>query len=120
MTTISIVPELPSASNVKYRAIAGNRQSVGNTPGEALDAISSQLTEQDAGTLFVIQQMQPDRFLDGTQQLRLKELMQHWRAARDMGSAFSSEDQTELDQLVADELDATTKRASALLSEILR
>ena len=120
MTTISIVPESPSAPNAKYRAIAGNRQSLGNTPGEALDAISSQLTEQDAGTLFVIQQMQPDRFFDRTQQMRLSELMQRWRSARDSGTAFSPQEQTELDQLARAELDATSKRASALLSEIQR
>lgn len=118
MTTISILPEPPSATEPKYRAVAGQRQSIGNTPGEALDAISAQLNEQESGTLLVIQQMRADRFFSESQRQRLAALMQQWRTARDQGTGLSGVDQTELNQLVADELEASTKRANSLLSEL--
>ena len=118
MTTISIVPEPLSGTETKYRAVAGQRQSVGKTPGEALDAITAQLDHQESGTLLVVQQMRPDRFFNETQQKRLAELMGRWRHARDRGTALLPEEQVELDQLTAAELEGATQRASALLSEL--
>ena len=44
MTAIAIIPEsLPDGPS--FRAVAGQRQSVGRTPGEALDSIARQLTD---------------------------------------------------------------------------
>ena len=63
MTTIAIVPEPPSAAGPNYRAVAGQHQSVGKTPGEALDAITSQLDESETGTLFVVLHPRPDYFI---------------------------------------------------------
>ena len=111
MTIISIVPEPPSGTETKYRAVAGQRQSIGKTPGEALDALTAQLDDQESGTLCVVQQMRPDRFFNEAQQKRLAELMQRWRQARDRGTLFLPEEQAELDQLVAVELEAATQRA---------
>jgi len=117
MTTISIVPESLSASHKRYRAVAGARQSVGSTPGEALDTISAQMDDCENGTLLVIQHMRPDRFFTEAQRTRLANLMAQWRASRDLGEMFPVELQAELDQLVASELDAATQRSSALLND---
>src|SRR5438128_2393206 len=63
MTTIAILPEGPGQS---YRAVAGNKQSVGKTAGEALDALTAQLDEGQRGTMIVVQQFRPDQFFTAT------------------------------------------------------
>jgi hypothetical protein len=55
MTTVSILPVPVSPGEWTYRAIAKDRQSDGRTAGEALDGITSQLTENESGTLVVVQ-----------------------------------------------------------------
>ena len=115
MATISIVPEQPSTLEPRFRAVSGQRQSSGKTPGEALDAMIAQLNEPVPGSMLVVQQMQPDRFFTHFQQKRLGELMERWREARDSGNTVSAEDQSELDRLIAFELEATVQRAKALL-----
>lgn len=116
MTTVSILPEPAPFSGAKFRAVAGRRQSVGKTPGEALDALSELLGDQESGTLCVIQQMKPDRFFTEAQRTRMADLMGRWRTARDAGATLPPDDQVELDQLVAAELNASALRATALLS----
>jgi hypothetical protein len=118
MTTVSILPEPLPASGKRYRAIAGTQQSVGNTPGEALDAITSQMNDQESGTLLVVQQMRPDRFFTEEQQRRLADLMARWRVARDQGTTLPSDEQGELEQLVAAELEGATRRAAAMLDQL--
>jgi hypothetical protein len=114
MTTIAILPE-PVASGTSYRAVAGRLQSVGRTPGEALDSLTEQLTEGESGTLIIVQHMRPDEFFTGPERERLAELMQRWRQARDANKTLTAEEQSELDRLVAAETEAATRRANALL-----
>jgi hypothetical protein len=111
MTTISIVPEPPA----RFRAVAGEYQSVGATPGEALDAIAANLANQESGTLIVVQQMRPDRFFGETEQKRLAELMDLWRSARDRDETLPVAVQVELEELIAAELSASAERAAAPL-----
>jgi hypothetical protein len=114
MTTIAIVPDSPATPPTGFRAVAGQRQSVGRTPGEALDALTAQLDADEAGTLLVIQHLRPDAFFTAEQRQRLGDLMARWRAARDRGAALPPDEQAELDALVAAELDAAARRAAAL------
>jgi hypothetical protein len=116
MTTIAIVPEKPNDASTSFRASAGKLHSTGRTPGEALDAISSQLGDSESNAVAVVLQMRPDRYFDEAQQTRLAGLMDRWRAARDSGSSLVPEEQAELDRLVAAELSGATQRATALLS----
>jgi hypothetical protein len=118
MLTITILPEPQATNGTTYRAVAAQRQSVGRTPGEALDALAAELGEQATGTLIVVQHMRPDPFFTAQQQQRLGELLERWRAARDAQQPFPPEDQAELEALVAAELEATTRRAAALLREL--
>jgi hypothetical protein len=117
MTTISIMPESTTAGDRTYRAVAGQVQSVGKTPGEALDALTSQLSEAETSTLVVVQSLRPDRFFTAEQQQRLAELMQRWRAARDTGRALPPDEQAELDALVEAELRGAAARTAALLGQ---
>jgi hypothetical protein len=55
MTTISILREAVTPDSTAYRAVAGKRESVGRTAGEALDALTSQLSEDEAGTIVIVQ-----------------------------------------------------------------
>jgi hypothetical protein len=103
MTTIAIVPDSPAAPPTAFRAVAGRHQSVGRTPGEALDALTAQLGADEAGTLVIVQHLRPDAFFTAEQRQRLGELMARWRAARDRGDA-----------LPPDELEAAARRAAAL------
>jgi hypothetical protein len=88
---------------------------VGRTAGEALDALTPQLDESQAGTLVVVQQLRPDRFFTLQQQQRLEQLMSHWRQARDAGQSLPSPEQAELDALVEAELRAAAERAAAMV-----
>jgi hypothetical protein len=115
MTTIAILPENPGSPTSGYRAVAGKVQSVGQTAGQALDALTSQLGEADTGTLIVVQHLRPDRFFSAAQQQRLEELMARWRAARDAGTSLPPGEQAELDGLVEAEVRAASERARALI-----
>src|SRR2546423_15077161 len=71
MTTITILPEKADS----YRALAGDKESTGRTAGEALDALTSQLADDEGGTLVIVQNRKADQFFSTAQQERLAELM---------------------------------------------
>lgn len=115
MTTIAIIPETPGAADTRYLAIAGTQQSVGQTAGQALDALTAQLSEVAQRTLLVVRHMGADEFFGEEQCRRLEQLMARWRAARaGQGAALSIEEQAELDSLVQAEVRAAGARAAAL------
>jgi hypothetical protein len=120
VTKVSILPVATDDGSVSYQAVAGERQSRGNTAGEALDALTAQLPEDEAGTLIIVQSRRPDRFFTATRQQRLAELMGRWRAARDQGEALPADEQAELDALVGAELGGSASRAAALADELGR
>jgi hypothetical protein len=115
MTTIAILPETPGSPHTQYRAVAGQLHSVGKTAGQALDALTSQLADAEAGTLVVVRHSRPDRFFSAVQQQRLEQLRSRWRQARDAGTALPPQEQAELDALVEAETRAAAERARALL-----
>lgn len=118
MTTVAILPISNSNGEKSYRAIAGDKQSVGKTAGQALDALTAQLGETEFSALLVIQSFRPDPFFSTDQQKRLSELMNLWRTARDQGQALPPEQQAELDTLVDTELRAATARTAALMQQL--
>jgi hypothetical protein len=109
MTTITIVPEKTDS----FRAVAGDKESTGRTAGEALDALNSQLEDEENGTLVIVQNRKADEFFSAAQQQRLTQLMQF----REAGS-LSTEEERELESLVEAELAGARQRARALLDEI--
>lgn len=118
MTTVAILPISDASGKKIYRAIAGDKQSTGRTAGEALDALTAQLEDEEFSTLLVLQSFRPDWFFSAQQQQRLAELMSLWRTARDRGQELTPVEQAELDSLVEAELKAATARSAALLQQI--
>ena len=114
LTKIALLPE-QTADETTWRAIAGEKQSVGRTAGEALDAIAAQLNDEEGGTLIIMQSQRPDKFFGEEKRLRLQMLMEQWREARDKGGTLSPDDQSELQSLAEEEVRATMIRSSALL-----
>ena len=115
MTTISILPVSSVSGEKSYRAIAGDKQWIGKTAGQALDGLTTQLAESEFGALLVIQSFNPDLFFSANQQKRLSELMSLWRVARDRGATLLLDQQAELDALVYAELQAATARTNSLM-----
>lgn len=112
MMNILILPEEIDS----YRALSGDKESTGRTPGQALDALRSQLTEEEEdGTLVILQSHKPDRFFGAAQQERLAELMR----LRDAGE-LTAEDEGELERLVEAELHGARLRAEDMSDAIWR
>jgi hypothetical protein len=118
MTKVAIFPVPSDHGTVTYWAMGHNKRSHGATAGEALDALTQQLTEDETATLVVIQNQRPDRFFNSDQQIRLGELMSRWRTCRAMGGALPGVEQAELEKLVEAELEASAARASVLADEL--
>ena len=118
MTTVAILPVSDANGEKIYRAVAGDKQSIGKTAGEALDALTAQLEGDEFSTLLIIQSFRPDWFFSAFQQQRLSELMNLWRTARDQGQTLPPERQAELDRLVEAELKAATARTAALVQQL--
>jgi hypothetical protein len=114
METITIAAEPAASTNEFWRATAAGKQTFGQTAGEALDALTAQLSPQTSGALVLVQPMQPDQFFTAAQQERLAELMSRWRTARDVGQALPPTERVELEALVDTQLEAATTRAAAL------
>ncbi len=117
MTTVSILPMSDTSGETCYRAIAGDKHSVGKTAGQALDALIAQLGETEFSALLVIQNSRPDSFFTAEQQARLSQLMEMWRQAQNQGQDLSPDLQQELDDLVESELKAATARTAALIPQ---
>ncbi len=118
MVKVAILPERTSAGDIAYRAIAGVRQSVGKTAGEALDALTAALPEEETGTMVIVQNLRPDHFFTAEERERLAVLMARWRAARDIGASLSPAEQAELDALVEAETRAAGARATSIAESL--
>ncbi|KAF3889759.1 MULTISPECIES: hypothetical protein [Nostocales] len=117
MTTVAILPIYDASGQKSYRAVAGDKYSIGKTAGQALDALTAQLGENEFSALLLLQSFHPDQFFGIEQQKRLSELMDMWRTARDEGLELSHQLQQELDNLVEAELKAATARTASLLQQ---
>ena len=117
MTTVAILPIYDASGNKSYRAVAGDKQSIGKTAGQALDALTTELGENEFSALLLLQNFHPDQFFGVEQLSRLSELMDMWRTARDEGRSLSEEMQAELDNLIEAELKAATNRSASLLQK---
>lgn len=107
--TITILPE----NTDSYRAVAGDKESTGRTAGEALDALTTQLAEEENGTLVIVQNHKADQFFSAAQQQRLTELMQFRKTGN-----LSMEEEHELESLIEAELDGARRRAEVLLAAL--
>jgi hypothetical protein len=120
MTKVAILPIPTEHGALSYRAIAGEKHAQGKTAGEALDALTAQLSADEASTLIIVQSLRPDRFFTAAQQQRLDALMARWRTLRDQGATLPADEQAELEALIAAELQASAARAAALADALGR
>lgn len=120
MTKVAILPIPTEQGDLSYHAIAGAKHAQGKTAGEALDALTAQLSADEASTLVIVQSRRPDAFFNAAQQERLATLMTRWRTARDQGKTLPVDEQTELEALIEAELRASTARTSALADALGR
>jgi hypothetical protein len=118
MTKVAMFQENAGAKEMAFRAVTVRNQAMGRTAGEALDALTTQLGEDEADTLVIVRNLGPDRFFTAEQRQRMEELMARWRSARDAGQSLGGAEQAELENLIDAEVRAATERASALLSEL--
>lgn len=118
MKTIEIVSETSSKQTV-YRAICGEQQATGITPGEALDLLEQNLAsqghEENGNTLIIVQRFRPDNFFTAEKQLRLRELMDRFHHANDAGNQLDIAEKQELETLVDAEWHAAIERSEAII-----
>ncbi len=107
--TTAVQIEKESQESPRFRATAGKRQSLGRTPGEALDALLATEDADIESSAILIQRFVPDKYFTEAQYER----MQHLLSNR---SALKEHENAELDALIDAELDATIARADALLA----
>jgi hypothetical protein len=118
MTMVAVLEEPGNPGSMTYRAIAGRTQAMGRTAGEALDALTAQLSPEAIQTLVIVRDMKPDEYFDADQRRRLAELMSLRRAALAGAASWSPADAAELEHLVGAELLAATRRAEALARDL--
>lgn len=103
MTAIAIRTDQKETGERQFRAIAGDRQSLGRTMGEALDALTAEWGDSVQETVVLIQRFQPDQYFTQAQYDRMQALL----ARR---STLTPEEHAELEVLIDAELDATVAR----------
>ena len=107
--TASVRVEEDSAATPCFRAVAGGRQFVGKTAGEALDALLASESEMIDSSAILIQRFVGDRYFSDEKHRRLQELL----ARRE---SLTTDESDELETLIDTELEATTRRAKALIA----
>jgi hypothetical protein len=120
MTTVAILPISDPNGERIYRAVAGDKQSIGKTVGQALDALTTQLETEETSAMLIIQSFHPDSLFSAEQQQRLTELMNLQRTAQNQGQEISLDHQAELDTLVEAELKAAIARSAVLGQQLDR
>ncbi|MBV8858387.1 MAG: hypothetical protein JOZ02_15750 [Acidobacteria bacterium] len=118
MKAVAILPEADEAHPTAFRAVTADGKASGRTPGEALDALTSQSGAEKAGAAVIVQLFHPDNYFTAEQSERLSTLMARWRTARDAGSALPPAEQAELERLVEEELHGSAERAAQTSREL--
>ncbi len=93
MTPIAIRAEHTKSGKPRFRAIAGNRQSVGQTMGEALDSLTADWDDDIQEAAVLIQRFQPDTYFTATQYRRMQDLL-------DRRALLTAEERAELEALI--------------------
>lgn len=118
MTRVTILPVLGASDEKSYYAVAGDKQSFGQTAGEALDALTKQLAKDESSTLVIVQSLRPDTLFTAAQQKQLAGLMERWRLARDRNQTLPADEQSALEELIKAELLASAARTDTSLDTL--
>lgn len=119
LQTIEIYRESGYRRKETYRAVRGQQQAEGKTPGQALDSLEKMFATsgEAANSLIILQRFQPDTFFSEAQQLRLQELMSRFHNAISQDTSLTTEERTELKQLIDAEWTATIARTTTILAK---
>lgn len=109
MKTVIVTTE-----NNRFRAKSDDKESYGQTIGQAIDALNEKFENFDNKTLYILQKFQPDEFFTAAQQKRMSELLDKLRLAQEGKVEFSLEEKAELEELVAAELKGSGNRVKKL------
>ena len=101
-----------------FQAVSGKNKSVGNTVGEALDALEKQIPNEPNAVIY-IQDFQPDEFFTAEQQKRLSELMETLRNCQAKNVEMSPNDREELEALIEAALEGSTKRVAKIAGKLV-
>jgi hypothetical protein len=116
MMPVTIARENLPEEPPRYVALLdhGTIRAEGKTAGEALDALTAQLPEEERDFVFVVQQQtRPDAFFTAEQIARLRELMD--KANR---TGLSEAESQERLALIDAEIRASGQRAAAIFSSL--
>lgn len=109
MTAISIRNDRKDTGERQFRAIAGERQCIGRTMGEALDALTAEWGDNIDETVVLIQQFRPDQYFTQAQYDRMQALLNR-------RSILTPDERRELENLIDKELEATVARTEKHVS----
>jgi len=115
MTTIAILPERRENQLTIFNAVTKQREASGRTAGEALDRLTAQLSEEETGTMIIVQQFRADCFFSAAQHERLNLLLARRRASN---LQLPADEQIELEELIDAEVRATAERSNLLLGDL--
>jgi hypothetical protein len=115
MPTIAILPEQGEDQPTTFSAVTAGRKATGRTVGEALDALTSQLSPEETRSPVIVQQFRPDQHFSAAQRDRLSTLIARRQAARENGDTLTAAEQSELENLVDEEIQGAGERAAHIL-----
>lgn len=105
MPVIPVYLKEQTAPSAGFRAVAGSRQSVGQTAGQALDALLAQENGAIESSAILIQRFVPDAYFTQAQHDRMQELLA-------VGENRTAPENEELNALIDAELEATISRTT--------
>lgn len=120
MPAVEICPNLAESSAHQFLARCGEHRAVGDTAGQALDALNAMIPPiptANGSTWIVIEQpYQPDAHFTEPQIRRLQDLQSESRRAEARGESLSEELRNELLALIDDELASSARRLASRFS----
>ena len=119
LQTIGIFQESGTRNKKRYRAVKGQQQAEGKTPGQALDSLEKLMTskQKDASSLIILQRFQPDTLFSQSQIEQLQALMTQFQNSIQSDGAFTPEERAELEELIEAEWIAAVARGATILAQ---
>ena len=119
LQTIGIFQESGKQNKRRYRAVKGQQQAEGKTPGQALDSLEKLMTSEQkvASSLIILQRFQSDAHFSQTQIERLQALMTQFQNSIKSDDSFTLEEKAELEELVEAEWIAAIARGATILAQ---
>ena len=119
LQTIGIFQETGKRNKRVYRAVKGQQQAEGRTPGQALDSLEKMMTTEEkvASSLVVLQRFQPDALFSESQIEHLQTLMAQFQNSINSDESFTAEEKAELEELIDAEWIAAIARGATILAQ---